>query len=176
MVGYRARFQRRSAGSSIRPISRASVPRWARRDGGPVANEPHSSDGTSRGNSACTTLEKELLVASGDIGHPEFDWLAAIGGKPFFVIRHCEDLTIPTDKNVNVGTGALNRPFGDEASNAGAKHFRPHAESSHFCFQGFGGKFEMVLHHRCIVFHIATTSNVVYREPFVLDDRIEARG
>ena len=138
-------------------------------------DEPHSSDGTPRGNPVCATLENEVLIACGDIGHLEVDWLAT-GGKPFFVIRHCENLTVPTDKNVNVWTDTLNRMFADEASNAGTEHFRPHAESAHFCFECPGAKFKMVLHHRCIVFHLAATSNVVYREPFVLDDRIEVRG
>jgi hypothetical protein len=99
-----------------------------------VADEPHSSDGTPRRNSVCATLENEVLVARGDIGHLKVDWLAT-GGEPLFVICHCENLTVPTDKNVNVGTDALNRLFGDEPSNVGAKYFRPHAKSAHFCFE-----------------------------------------
>jgi hypothetical protein len=46
------------------------------------------------------------------------------GGKSFFVIRHCEHFTIPTDKNVNVGTDTLNRMLADEPSNVGTKHFQ----------------------------------------------------
>jgi hypothetical protein len=136
----------------------------------------HSSHGTFRGNSACTALESEFLVASGDIGHLELNWLAATGRKPRFVIGHGEDFTVPTNKNVNVRTDALNRLFGNDASNAAAKHFWPHTESTHFCFQGLGAKFEMVLHHLCIVFHAPATSNVVHREPFVFDEGIEVRG
>jgi hypothetical protein len=114
----------------------AGLPKWARKGRRTKSvTKPRSSDGTLRGNSACATLEKEVLVASGDIGHRELDWTAAIGGKPCFVIRHCEDLTVPTDKNVNVRTDTFNRPFSDEASNAAAKHFRPHTQSAHFRFQ-----------------------------------------
>jgi hypothetical protein len=82
----------------------------------------HSSHGTFCGNSACTALESEFLVASGDIGHLELNWLAATGRKPRFVIGHGEDFTVSTNKNMNVRTDTLNRVFG----NAAAKHFWPH--------------------------------------------------
>src|SRR5262245_27726186 len=86
----------------------------------------HSSHGTFCGNSACTTLESEFLVASGDIGHLELNWLAATGRKPRFVIGHGEDFTVSTNKNMNVRTDTLNRVFGNEARNAAAKHFWTH--------------------------------------------------
>src|SRR5262249_12736737 len=86
----------------------------------------HSSHGTFCGNSACTALESEFLVASGDIGHLELNWLAATGRKPRFVIGHGEDFTVSTNKNMNVRTDTLNRVFGNEARNAAAKHFWPH--------------------------------------------------
>ncbi len=63
----------------------------------PSTQRAHLSHGTVRGNCVRPTLEKKFLVASGDIGHLELDWLAATGGKPCFVIGHCEDLTVPTD-------------------------------------------------------------------------------
>jgi hypothetical protein len=92
-------------------------------------------------------LRRNGLIVSSDSGHFELDWRTTIGWKPFFVIGHLEDFTASADKNMNVRAYTVDRVLGDDTGDAGAQHFRPHAEGAHLCLQWIGGNVEVVLHH-----------------------------